>query len=145
MSYGISSSLGKSVHQSVPQSVTSHFLIATKRLYESQSVRSVSVSATGRRIAIINSGIGYAVYTASFLSESGKYRHPRTAFLPIEILSKIPSAAVAADRFYNLSSRVATAVTAAICSGILSLAEYNSTLRGVVVIAVIALFQDGKI
>ena len=89
-------------------------------------------------------GATYAVYTALFLSEIGKYRQPWTAFLTIEILSKIPSAAVAADRFYNLSSRVATAVTAAICSGILSLAEYNSTLRGVVVIVVVALFQDGK-
>ena len=84
------------------------------------------------------------MYTALFLSEIGKYRQPWTAFLPIKILSKIPSATVTASRFYGLSSHVATAVTAAICSGILSLAEYNSTLRGVVVIVVVALFQDGK-
>ena len=34
-------------------------------------------------------GAIYAVYTALFLSEIGKYRRRWTAFLPIEILSKI--------------------------------------------------------
>ena len=42
--YGTLSSLGTSVHRSVPQSVTSHFLIATKQLYESLSVQSISMS-----------------------------------------------------------------------------------------------------